>query len=248
MISHGAVVPHAPVLLEDIQPSLDEGRRVRKAIGELDFSNADVVVVVSPHGPAAGIYERSEGSLRGFGIDGVEAVRETDDDLSRSLSNAWARAPIGSPLDFGIVVPLLLGLGGDLPVVGVSLPRTTGPGASSLPEASDAAGTLAEALATTVDGRDLAVVASAHASAGLAARAPLTEVSGATEVDSELVAALEGDPARVEGLIERLHEIGQACGTGPLAMFAQLFGGWRSGGLTYEAPHGVGYMVGQWSP
>lgn len=248
MIVHGAVVPHAPVLLEDIQPSLDEGQRIRKAIDELDFSSADVMVVVSPHGPAAGIYERCEGSLSGFGIDGVEAVRATDVDLSRSLANAWGRAPIGSPLDFGIVVPLLLGLGGTLPVVGVTLPQTTGPGRSALSDALDAAGTLAEALVTTANGRALAVVAGAHASAGLSARAPLTEVSGASEVDSELVAALENDPARVQGLIERLHETGEACGAGPLAMFAQLFGGWRSGGITYEAPYGVGYMVGQWLP
>ena len=199
MIAHGGVVPHAPVLLENIQPSLDEGRRVRKAVGELDFSSADVMVVVSPHGPAVGIYERGEGSLRGFGIDGVEAARDTDVDLSRSLADAWGRAPIANPLDYGIVVPLLLGLGRDLPVVGVSLPRTTGPKGNSLSEALNAAGTLAEALATAADGRALAVVASAHASAGLSARGPLTEVPGSTEVDTELVAALEDDPARVEG-------------------------------------------------
>ena len=241
-------MPHAPVLLEDIQPSLDEGRRIRKAIDELDFSSADVIVVVSPHGPAAGIYERCEGSLSGFGIDGVEAVRATDVDLSRSLANAWGRAPIESPLDFGVVVPLLLGLGGTLPVVGVSLPQTTGPGGSSLSDALDAAETLSHALVTAADERDVAVVASAHASAGLSDRAPLTEVSGATEVDSELVAALEDDPARVEGLVERLHETGEACGAGPLAMFAQLFEGWRSEGVTYEAPYGVGYLVGQWLP
>ena len=248
MIAHGAVVPHAPVLLEDIQPSLDEGRRIRKAIDELDFSSADVIVLVSPHGPAAGIYERCEGSLSGFGIDGVEAVRATDVDLSRSLANAWGRTYIESPLDFGVVVPLLLGLGGTLPVVGVSLPQTTGPGGSSLSDAIDAAKTLSRALMTVADERDVAVVASAHASAGLSARAPLTEVAGATEVDRELVAALEDDPARVEGLVERLHETGDACGAGPLAMLAQLFEGWRSEGVTYEAPYGVGYLVGQWLP
>lgn len=248
MIAQGAVVPHAPVLLEDIQPSLDEGRRMRKAVDELDFSSADVMVVVSPHGPTAGIYERCAGSLRGFGIAGAEAERATDVDLSRSLTKAWGRAPIESPLDFGIVVPLLLGLGGSLPVVAVSLPQTTGAGGSSLSNALHAAGALAEALATAADGRALAVVASAHASAGLSARAPLTELSGATEVDGELVAALEDDPARVEGLIERLHDIGHACGVGPLAALGRLFGGWRSGEITYEAPYGVGYMVGQWLP
>jgi len=248
MIAHGAVVPHAPVLIEDIQPSPDEGRRVRKAFDALDVSTADVIVLISPHGSMAGIYERCEGSLRGFGIDGFEVERDTDAELSLALARAWGRPLIDARLDFGIVVPLLLGLGGDLPVVGVSLPRTTGLKGDSLSDALDAAGTLADVLATTTDGRDLAVVASAHASAGLSARAPLTEVPGATEADRDLVAALEEDPALVEGLIGRLHAIGQACGVGPLATVGRLFEGWRTEGITYEAPYGVGYMVGQWSP
>ena len=248
MIVHGAVVPHAPVLIEDIQPSLDEGRRVRKAVDALDFSAADVIVLVSPHGPTAGIYERCEGSLRGFGIDGFGIERDTDPELSLALARAWGRPPIDARLDFGLVVPLLLGLGGDLPVVGVSLPCTTGPKGDPLPDALDAAGTLAEVLVTTANGRALAVVASAHAGAGLSARAPLTEVPGATEADRDLVAALEEDPAQVEGLIGRLHKVGQACGVGPLATLGHLFEGWRTEGITYEAPYGVGYMVGQWSP
>lgn len=247
MIAHGAIVPHAPVLLEDIQPSLDEGRRVRKAVGELDFSKADAIVVVSAHGPVAGIYERSEGSLRAFGIEGLEARRDTDAGLIRSLAGSWDRSPIEGPVDFGVVVPLLLGVGDGLPVAAVTLPETTGPQGSSLTDALDAAQTLASALVTVADERDVAVVASAHSSAGLTARAPLTEVPGATDVDRELVAALEEDPALVGGLLTRLHEIGDACGVGPLAMFARLLGGWRSEGVTYEAPYGVGYMVGQWT-
>jgi aromatic ring-opening dioxygenase LigB subunit len=247
MIAHGAVVPHAPVLLEEIQPSLDEGRRVRKAIEELDFSNADVVVLVSPHAPTAGIYERCEGSLRGFGIDDAEAARDTDAGLSRALSLAWGREPIDGPIDFGIVVPLLLGVGGDLPMVAASLPQTTGPRPRALSESMDAARGLADALATVADARRVAVVASAHSRAGLSARAPLTEVSGAAEVDRELVEALESDPARIENLLGPLHEVGQACGVGPLSVLRHLLEGWRSEGLTYEAPYGVGYMVGQWS-
>jgi len=247
MIAHGAVVPHAPVLLEEIQPSLDEGRRVRKAIEELDFSKTDVVVLVSPHAPTAGIYERCEGSLRGFGIDDAEAARDTDAGLSRALSLAWGREPIDGPIDFGIVVPLLLGVGGDLPMVAASLPQTTGPRPRALSESMDAARGLADALATVADARRVAVVASAHSSAGLSARAPLTEVSGAAEVDRELVEALESDPARIENLLGPLHEVGQACGVGPLSVLRHLLEGWRSEGLTYEAPYGVGYMVGQWS-
>ena len=248
MIAHGAVVPHAPVLLENIQPSLDEGRRVRKAVDVLDFSNADVVVLVSPHGPTAGIYEHCEGSLRGFGIGDAEAARDTDAGLGRALGTAWGHEPIDGPVDFGIVVPLLLGVGGDLPMVAVSLPQTTGPGARALSESVDAAKGLAGALATAADERAVAVVASAHSSAGLSARAPLTEVSGAAEVDREVVEALEADPARIENLLGPLHEVGHACGVGPLSVLPHLLEGWRSEGLTYEAPYGVGYMVGRWSP
>ena len=247
MIAHGAVVAHAPVLLEDIQPSLDEGRRARKAVDELDFSSAEVVVIVSPHGPTAGIYERCDGSLRGFGIDDAEAARVADTGLSRALVRAWGLESIAGPVDFGIVVPLLLGVGGDLPMVAASLPQTTGPGARALSESVDAAEGLAVALTTVADERAVAVVASAHSSAGLSARAPLTEVSGATEVDREIVEALEADPARVEDLLGPLHEVGHACGVGPLSVLRHLLDGWRSEGLTYEAPYGVGYMVGQWS-
>jgi hypothetical protein len=248
MIAHGAVVPHAPVVLEGIQPSLDEGRRVRKAVDELDFSNADVVVLVSPHGPAAGVYERCEGSLRGFGIDEAEAARNTDAGLSRALARAWGHEPIDGPVDFGIVVPILLGVGGNLPMVAACLPQTTGPRAGPSSESVDAAKGLAGALATVADERAVAVVASAHLSAGLSARAPLTEVSGATEVDREVVEALEADPARIENLLGPLHEVGHACGVGPLSVLRHVLEGWRSEGLTYEAPFGVGYMVGQWSP
>ncbi|MGH2773815.1 MAG: hypothetical protein ACRDJT_00085 [Actinomycetota bacterium] len=247
MIAHGAVVPHALVLLEAIQPSLDEGRRVRKAVSELDFSEAEVVVIVSAHGPRSGVYERVEGSLHGFGIEGLEVVRDTDAELVRSLVDAWGHAPVTGPVDFGVVVPLLLGVGDGLPVVAVTLPQTAGPKRAAMPVALDAARTLSEALRTVADGRDVAVVASAHASAGLTSRAPLTKVPGATDVDRELVEVLEEDPGLVEGLLARLHGTGDACGVGPLAVIARLFGGWKSEGITYEAPYGVGYLVGQWT-
>jgi hypothetical protein len=135
-------------------------------------------------------------------------------------------------------------------VVAVSLPPTTGPGSSSLRDALHASTTLARALKASADELSVAVgvVASAHASAGLSHRAPLTLVSGASDADSDLIAALEEDPASIAGLTGRLYEIGQACGVGPLATLGQLFGRWRTEGVVYEAPYGVGYMVGQWSP
>ncbi len=247
MIARGAVVPHAPVLLEAIQPSLDEGRRVRKAVSELDLSGAEAVVIVSAHGSVAGVYERVEGSVGGFGIEGLEVARDTDAELVRSLVDAWGHAPVDAPVDFGIVVPLLLGFGDGLPVVAVTLPETTGPKANEMSDALDAARTLSEALRRVADARELAVVASGHASAGLTDRAPLTKVSGAADVDRELVAVLDEDPGLVDGLLARLRETGDACGIGPLAVIAHLFAGWGSEGVTYEAPFGVGYLVGQWT-
>jgi aromatic ring-opening dioxygenase LigB subunit len=246
MIARGAVVPHAPVLLEAVQPSLDEGRRLRKAISELDFSEAEAVVIVSAHGHRAGIYERVEGSLSGFGIEGLEVERESHAELVRAVSDAWSHSQLDAPADFGVVVPLLLGVGEGLPVVAATLPETTGPRAARQREALDEARTLSKALREVAEECDVAIVASAHSSAGLADRAPLTIVPGAEEVDRELVAALEKDPGLVEGLLERLHRTGDACGAGPLAVIAHLFAGWTSGGLTYEAPYGVGYLVGQW--
>ncbi|MGH2699336.1 MAG: hypothetical protein ACRDJL_09085, partial [Actinomycetota bacterium] len=108
MIVCGAVVPHAPVLLEAIQPSLEEGRRVHAAVEGLDLSGADTVVVVSPHGARAGVYGRARGSLAGFGIEGVKVRRASDLETARGLADAWGRPLIERPPDFGVLVPLLL--------------------------------------------------------------------------------------------------------------------------------------------
>jgi len=239
-------VPHAPVLLETIQPSLDEGRRIRKAVDELDLSGADALVLVSAHGRVAGVYEHPVGALGGFGIDGLEVVeRPTDDGLVRALSDAWGYECIGGPADYGVVVPLLLGLGNGVPVVAAALPETTGPLGTEMNESLRAARSLAEALQKVAGELDLAVVASGHASAGLTDRAPLTKLPGAAELDREVVVALEDDPELVEGLLQRLHETGRACGAGPLAAIARLFGGWKCRDVTYEAPYGVGYLVAE---
>ena len=239
-------MPHAPVLLADVQPSFDEGRRIRKAVDELDLAGADALVLVSAHGENAGVYEHPEGSLSGFGIDGLEVrERPTDDGLASALADAWARDRIDGPADFGVVVPMLLGLGGGPPVVAVTLPETTGPRATELAEALSAAWSLSGALQKVAGELDVAVVASAHAGAGLTSRGPLAELPGAAELDREVVAALEEDPAHVEGLLHRLHETGRACGVAPLGVIAWLFGGWRCRDVTHEAPFGVGYLVAE---
>jgi hypothetical protein len=243
----GAIVPHAPVLLEALQPSLEEGRRMRGAVENLDLSKAETVVVISPHGAGAGVYGGSDGSLSGFGIEGLAASRPWDLEVARSLAKSWGRPLLETRLDYGVVVPLLLGLGGDLPVVGVGLPEVTGPGARPLSEVLNKAGALARALDSVAADRPLAVAASAHSSAALSMRAPLTEIAGAREIDAEVADALERDSALIEPLLEPLHHVGGACGVGPLATVAELVRGWRSEGLTRTEPYGVGYLVGRWA-
>ncbi|MGH2750905.1 MAG: hypothetical protein ACRDK3_08555 [Actinomycetota bacterium] len=247
MIVRGAVVPHAPVVLEQVQPSLEAGRRLRSEVASLDLTGAEAVVVVSPHGPRAGVYGRPEGALHGFGIEDLEVARRSHGDVARALARAWDRPLIEGPADFGIVVPLLLGVGDDLPVVAVTLPEVTGPAAHPVDETlRDAAG-LATALSSIAERHDLAIVASAHSSAGLSSRAPLTELAGALDVHRALLEGLEHDPAQTESVLERLHSVGNACGIGPLAALARLPTGRIRRRLSHEAPFGVGYLVGEWA-
>ncbi len=247
MIVRGAIVPHAPVLIESIQPHLDAGRWLRKAIAGLDLEGVETVVVVSPHGRNAGVYAEPNGSLDGFGLSGITTSERSDADFARALSEAWRRPLVESPADFGVVVPLALGLGGGLPAVGVTLPEITGPQGASAGQAISAAAELTHALESVAGLRDIAVVASAHSSAGLSSRAPLTEVPGAADVDAALQDALAHDPARVIELIDDLHSVGDSCGIAPLAALTPLLSGWRNRSLRVESPFGVGYIVAEWA-
>ena len=247
MIVRGAIVPHAPVLVESIQPGLDAGRWLRDAIARLDLEGVETAIVVSPHGATAGVYAEPEGSLTGFGLPGQVATRRSDEELGRALAEAWRRPLLKEPADFGVVVPLVLGLARGLPIVGATLPEITGPRAVSAEEAITAAAELTHAIEAIAGRRDMAIVASAHSSAGLDARAPLTEVPGAQEVDAALRDALTHDPARVIELIDDLHSVGDACGVGPLAALAPLLSGWSNRSLRIESPFGVGYIVGEWA-
>jgi len=247
MIVRGAMVPHAPVLIESIQPGLDAGRWLRSAIAGLDLGGVETVILVSPHGKNAGVYAEPNGSLTGFGISVPATNRPGDEDLGFALAEAWRHPLSESPADFGVVVPLVLGLGGELPVVGVTLPEITGPQGASAEEAIAAAAELTHALEAVAGHRDVAVVASAHSSAGLSPRAPLTEVPGAADADAALRDALARDPARVIELIDDLHSVGDACGVAPLAALTPLLSGWSNQSLRVESPFGVGYIVGEWA-
>lgn len=247
MIGRSAVVPHAPALLAGVRPDILQTHSLRRAVGALEFADADCVVIVSSHGTWAGVYERPQGSLDDFGMGPIAVTARGDDELARDLKRAWGRPLLDGPADFGVCVPLLLGLARDRPVVGVALPEATGPGAHPLDEVLGASEELAGALELAGRTKDIAVVASAHSSAGLSPRAPLTEVPGAAELHSEVTRTLAGDPFQARTALMELGRAEGACGVGPLSLLTQLCRGWSCLSLRSESVFGVGYLVGEWA-
>lgn len=251
----GAVVPHAPLLLLDggDRDALPVARSViREALTDvangIRSAGAELCVIVSPHGTATGVHEGCSGSLRGFGLTGMEVRVPSDSETARALAEAWGFPLLHGEPDHGILVPLLLGLGDELPVVAVSLVDWTGEpaassGKASVGDALRAAAGLAAAIRELAAAKKIAVIASAHLSAGSSPRAPLTEISGASDFDAELVLALGSDPDSLSRIEEYRWARFGCCGAGPLALFGALFAG-RSARLNaFEAPVGVGYPV-----
>src|SRR5256885_2258500 len=68
-----AIVPHAPVLLNAVTSGrlAAETRGLRAALEGLELPEADVLVLVSPHGDRSGVYKGVRGSLAGFGVGGA---------------------------------------------------------------------------------------------------------------------------------------------------------------------------------
>lgn len=239
-----AVVPHAPLLVPGVAGARDDDAlaRVRATAVEVFPRAADAVVVLSPHGRAAGVYRRVRGSLDGFGLAGCAVDVPTDDALARALAESWGRPLLDGPCDHGVVVPLALARPA-IPVVAAALPECTGPGAGPVRDALDEGARVAAALrAVTAEAR-VAFVASAHTAASLTPRAPLTERREGRKLDDVVIAALAGDATRLGALDERAWSDAGACGGGPLRAFASLASGMRAEVRAYDAPLGVGYVV-----
>lgn len=244
MPARGAIVPHAPLLLEHVAPGSSRAvAGLRAAVAALDLEGLETIVLLSPHGAESGVYARASGSLDGFGVPGIEACRETDASLLESLSGRWGRPLLETGWDHGIVVPLALGIGTDTRVVAITFAETTGPDAVSFEGVLDDAADLAAILAPLAAEEGLGIVASVNTSAALSARAPMTERAEAQAIESELLSALESDVGAALPLLSRLQRDGRSCACGPLAVLARLFAGSPAHTLAYDAPFGVGYLV-----
>jgi aromatic ring-opening dioxygenase LigB subunit len=243
----GCLVPHAPLLLPQLaSPEVqDAALLIRKAILDLEVEEDATVVLISPHGTDARVCNGADGTLDGFGVEDITVTAPVDTDLVAQLADEWIWPSSSEEIDHGITVPLALGAAKINRVVPVALPETTGPDATPLAKALEEARALVGALEKASRSKKIAVIASVNTSAGLSSRGPLTELPGAAEIETRVLAALERDVAEIEGVVEKLHSTGGSCAAGPLLCLALLFGGHPAPLLAYEKPVGVGYPVAQ---
>lgn len=161
------------------------------------------------------------------------------------MAQRWGRPLLDDPCDHGVVVPLLSGAIGDVPVVACTLDEITGTNASSVQGAIDEACLFADALSSLADDRDILFAASAHTSAALTDRAPLTFRAEGLALDEEIKTAMESDVGALEAIPPELWEAGGACGAGPLTALGVLFNGSKATMISYEQPFGVGYLTAE---
>jgi len=234
----GAVVPHAPVLLAEVNPrAVEVARPYLAAIGSLDWGSAEVCVVVSPHGSRSGVYRRVAGSLDDFGVKDMDGEWPTATEDLAGLARSWGSDVLEGPIDHGVFVPLALGCAHGLPVIAVTLAERPGP-------ANGGAG-CAEKLANAVSslGERAVFIASGHMSAALSPKAPVTGLTHARATEKEALESLRDDAGSLCASAAKLLTLGGTCSAGSLAAFGHRFRGRTTDVLAYGCPFGVGYLV-----
>jgi hypothetical protein len=241
----GAIVPHAPVLLPEIggRSGAEAKDRILRACDKIDTSGADVLLVVSSHGRGAGVYTRGTGSETSFGGPEARLDCPTDAGAAESLARSWKAPLLDDELDHGAVGCLHL-LDVRRPSVVAALPETTGPDATTDACAAMVEGRkLAGAVKRAFSGSSVLVVASAHTSAALTPRAPLTERPEGRALDEQVMKSLGADVGSLDDISCDAWTAGGSCGAGSFAAFGRLLSGRSAEVLAYEHPFGVGYLV-----
>lgn len=233
----GALVPHAPVLLPQVNGA--GGAAIRAAAAALDLSEPEVLIFVSPHGASDRVYARAEGDLLGFGVSGLEVRTEVDAALARRLAERWDRSLADDALDHGALVPVAL-LRPERPVVAVAI----GERDDGVTAAVEAGRSLAHAIGELSVERSIAVIVSGHGSAALSARAPLTDRPEGHRLQEAIVEAATTDLSLLLEIPVGWWEQGGSCSAGAFATLASLFPGRCLEISARDAPFGVGYIVG----
>jgi hypothetical protein len=225
---NGALIPHAPLLLEEVVAGGESLREIREGIARVNVPADTTVLVASPHGGGPSFYARPSGSLAGFGIEAIEVEPPTAAADVTEILQGWAGDTVEEPLDHGSVVPLRL-LGVTQATAAVSV-------------GSDASG-LARAIAEIASTQDVFVICSAHTSARLTERAPLPYSFDAVRLDARFVSDIEQDCAAAVRGAPELETVGGSCSGATLSLFGELFAGRPAVVQAYASPFGVGYPV-----
>jgi hypothetical protein len=246
---HGALAPHAPLLVEELRSAETRaaGDAIETAVRDLQWDAVDLCVLVSPHGPSSGVYEEVRGSLRDFGASGAERNWTGDLDVAKRLAESWDRPLLSGPVDYGVLVPLFLGgVTAEKPIVGVTLAEADLRDRLSWHRLHEDVLALDAALQSLDSSTRALVVASCNTSLALSPRAPLTELPDVQGTEEQLLAALEGPLGDLSArhLLETIWSQG-SCAPGPLLLLSSLFPRARLRAVTYRAPVGVGYLVGR---
>jgi hypothetical protein len=231
----GAIVPHAPLLLPELEsPEVAvAAERVRRAVVDLELPDVDAVIVISPHARRTGLYHSGSGSLAPMGRPDIEITVDTADELIHEAARVSGLPLLDDDLDHGIVVPLRLRDWG-APVAGIGIG-----------EDDVRPGTLTQvtaALESMVAARVIIVV-SINTSAGLLPRAPLTSLPGAEDSENRLRDLLTTDVGSLSTRALSIAQQGGSCAAGPLTVFGRVCDGERMSVVAHEAPVGVGYLV-----
>ena len=181
--------------------------------------------MVSPHAPGTGAYAEVTGRLEAFGVRGITVT-------AGSLPVPGIGA-LSAPIDHGISVPLRL-IAWDGPVGAVGFAE----------DALDLGDVVNVHRAIESLTERVAVIASVNLSAGLSARAPLTELDGAAETEETLLQMIQEDLGWFLTGARSIADAG-SCGLAPLMLMARLFKGRQARVLAHEAPVGVGYLVAE---
>jgi hypothetical protein len=238
LIELGAIVPHAPLLIEDAAGPLvtSAAQATVDAMASLNVRGVDLVVVVSPHGGRTGVYGATRGSLAAFDVRGVSLDHLSDDEAAKEIAETWGQPLLEDRVDHGVLVPLLLLDLGDVPAVGCSFAESAPP-----EEIRAEARQLAAALSRLAEKRTLAVLVSMNTSAALSPRAPLTELPAGKALDEALLDRLSGGTDK--DIAVEMWAAAGSCGLGPFTVWTELFAQQPIRRVSYEAPYGVGYLV-----
>lgn len=240
MLLGAAILPTAPLLVDDVSKTLPQGvavvrEQVRATIDRLP--DADLFVLLAAGDRA--VHDTACAELAGVGRPDIRREVSVSAPALSTVARAlqYPRVRSGS-LPLGLAVLALL-LNGDRVILPVAVPPHAGF------DALVAVGTgLVQGLANA--GLRTVVIAAGDCSAGLTHRSPLYLVPGAAEWDEQAVAAV--DSGRMGGLAAlgpaEAKRVG-ALGWAPMSVLHGVCARAKLGMVLrhYSAPRGVGYLA-----